>query len=300
MRSHPRRKCFPSPSRGFTWQMADGVRWALPPARYYSATASLFAGMALTWMLDRIIHYLYSRQGAPSTNEIMNKTFDRIAVQGGHHAAKGRYELEGGDLYADRDSGAVGLDSEANDPDLAMSVLQPDGNTSAAPSTLEGREAERQRRSLISMAFVTSIGILLHNFPEGLATFVATAHDPSVGAPIAFAIAAHNVPEGVCVAVPIFLATGNRWRGFFIGVASGLAEPLAGGIGWAILGSDATEVSELTFALLFGLVSGMMIFVSFREILPTARGYDPQDKVSSLCLFGGMLVMAASLMLFKI
>ena len=60
---------------------------------------------------------------------------------------------------------------------------------------------------------VTALAIGFHNFPEGLATFVATLSDPTVGIALAVAIAIHNVPEGLCVAIPLFYSTGSRWRG---------------------------------------------------------------------------------------
>jgi zinc transporter ZupT len=86
-------------------------------------------------------------------------------------------------------------------------------------------------KRLLRMALVTGLAISLHNFPEGLATFVAAAQSPDTGAPIAIAIGIHNIPEGICVAAPIFHATGSRWRAFFWGTVSGLAETLAGAIG---------------------------------------------------------------------
>merc|ERR1711935_783805 len=75
------------------------------------------------------------------------------------------------------------------------------------------QDDEDQRR-LIKMGLNTALAIGLHNFPEGLATFVAALDDPSVGAVLAIAIAIHNIPEGLCVALPIYYATGNRWKAF--------------------------------------------------------------------------------------
>ena len=86
-------------------------------------------------------------------------------------------------------------------------------------------------KRLLRMALVTGLAIALHNLPEGLATFIAAAQDPSTGAPIAIAIGIHNIPEGICVAAPIYHATGSKWRAFFWGTVSGLAETVAGAIG---------------------------------------------------------------------
>ena len=72
---------------------------------------------------------------------------------------------------------------------------------------------------------LTGLAIGIHNFPEGLATFVATLSSPSLGVALAIAIALHNIPEGVCVAMPVYYATGSKWRGFLWAFLSGISEP---------------------------------------------------------------------------
>lgn len=69
------------------------------------------------------------------------------------------------------------------------------------------------------------LAIGIHNFPEGLATFVAALSSPSLGAALAVAIALHNIPEGLCVAMPVYYATGKRWKGFLWAFLSGISEP---------------------------------------------------------------------------
>jgi ZIP family zinc transporter len=137
----------------------------------------------------------------------------------------------------------------------------------------------------------------MHNFPEGIATFVASLDDPSTGAVLAIAIGAHNIPEGLCVALPIFYGTGSRWKGFFWAFISGMAEPLAAIVGWLVL---ANAMSDIVYAILFGLVSGMMIMLSVSELLPTAHKYDPDDSVVTVYTIVGMAVMALSLVLFNL
>merc|ERR1711971_644602 len=105
----------------------------------------------------------------------------------------------------DRIRGGVNGDEEANRKELAK---------------------EMENKSLIKMGLSTALAIALHNFPEGLATFVAALDDPSVGAVLAIAIGIHNIPEGLCVALPVYYATGNRLKGFFWGFLSGMTEPI--------------------------------------------------------------------------
>jgi hypothetical protein len=111
------------------------------------------------------------------------------------------------------------------------------------------------------------------------------------------AIAIHNIPEGLCVAMPIYYATGKRWRAFGWGMVSGISEPIAALLGYAVL---AKFFSDVVYAILFGMVSGMMVIISARELLPTAHRYDPQDSVVTYSFIAGMAVMALSLVLFLI
>lgn len=154
-----------------------------------------------------------------------------------------------------------------------------------------------ENKRLVRMGINTAVAIGLHNFPEGLATFVAALDDPRVGAILAFAIAIHNVPEGLCVALPIYYATGKRLNAFLWALLSGASEFIAALLGWAVL---ANSFSGNLYGFLFGLVTGMMVIISIRELLPTAHFYDPEDTVVTYSYIGGMAVIAFSLVLFLV
>lgn len=174
-----------------------------------------------------------------------------------------------------------------------------------AEDLIDGKGAETEpsddgayeHDKLMRMSINTALAIALHNFPEGLATFVATLNDPKVGAVLALAIAIHNIPEGLCVAMPIYYASGNRCKAFAWGILSGVSEPVAALLGWIVL---ANVFSETIYAVLFGLVAGMMVIISVRELLPTAHRYDPEDSVVTNSFIGGMAIMALSLVLFSL
>jgi len=158
-------------------------------------------------------------------------------------------------------------------------------------------DEELEQKRLAKMGLSTALAIALHNFPEGLATFVASLEDPAVGAVLAIAIGIHNIPEGLCVALPIYYATGNRWKAFMWGCLSGASEPVAALLGWLIL---AKTMGEEVYAVLFGLVSGMMVIISLKELIPTAHRYDPDDTVVTYSIIAGMVIIALSLVLFKL
>ena len=93
---------------------------------------------------------------------------------------------------------------------------------------MSGAKTEaRKKRNLERMGIFSAIAIAIHNFPEGLATFVGGLQDPALGMSIAVAIAIHNIPEGIAVSVPLYYATGSRKKAFGLSFLSGLSEPIA-------------------------------------------------------------------------
>jgi Predicted divalent heavy-metal cations transporter len=156
-------------------------------------------------------------------------------------------------------------------------------------------EDEIEQKKLVRMGLQTAIAIALHNFPEGLATYVSVLNDPKIGAVLAIAIGIHNIPEGFCVALPIYYATGNRKKAFVWGALSGISEPIGAILGYLIL---ANRFSSVTYGVMFGVVAGMMVMISLKELLPTAYRYDPGDTVVTNSLIAGMVVISMSLVLF--
>ena len=152
--------------------------------------------------------------------------------------------------------------------------------------------------SLMKSGIITAVAIALHNFPEGLATFMAALVDKKLGAAMAVAIAIHNIPEGMAVALPIFKATRSRWKAILLGTLSGLTEPIGGIFGYLVVVN--TGMSDLTYAILFGIVSGMMVFISVEELLPLALRYDPDNICATKMFYVGMAIIGLSLVLFTI
>ncbi len=141
----------------------------------------------------------------------------------------------------------------------------------------------------------TALAIGIHNFPEGFATFISSLDNLTLGLSIALAIAIHNIPEGMAVSLPIYHATGNKKKAFWYATLSGFAEPIGAIIGFFIL---FPFMGEATLGVTFGLVAGIMIYISFDELLPAARVYgNAHTTIAGLVL--GMFVMSISLMVFK-
>jgi len=157
-------------------------------------------------------------------------------------------------------------------------------------------------KKLMRMGLFTALAITIHNFPEGLATFLAALQDPNLGVAIAVAVALHNIPEGISVSVPIYYATGDRRKAFLYSLLSGLAEPVGAAIAYLglrlFMGGANGLIPPEVMGVLFGGVAGIMVYISLDELLPTSRAYG-KGHDSLFGLVGGMAVMALSLLLMR-
>ncbi len=141
---------------------------------------------------------------------------------------------------------------------------------------------------------VVALSIAIHNFPEGIATFTSALTSIDVAIPITVAIAIHNIPEGIAVAVPIYHATGSRKKAFWYSFLSGLSEPAGALLAYLFLMHYWTPAIN---GIVLSAVSGIMVFISLDELLPSAEKYG-KHHLSIIGLVAGMFVMAISLFLF--
>ncbi len=155
-------------------------------------------------------------------------------------------------------------------------------------------DIEQRKDKLLRMGLFSALAIGIHNFPEGLATFMSALTDTALGISIAVAIAIHNIPEGLAVSAPVYYATKSRKRAFIISFLSGLAEPVGALIGYLLL---KTFFTEAAFGIIFASVAGIMVYISLDELLPTAEEYG-EHHLAIGGLISGMIIMAISLLLF--
>lgn len=146
-------------------------------------------------------------------------------------------------------------------------------------------------KALKRTGIFTALAIAIHNFPEGFATFISSLDNLTLGIAIAIAVAIHNIPEGLAVSLPIYHATGDKKKAFIYSALSGFAEPLGAFVGALIL---LPFIGDLTLAISFAVIAGIMVFISLDELLPAAKTYDKaHDSLYGLIL--GMAIMALSL-----
>lgn len=165
---------------------------------------------------------------------------------------------------------------------------------------LSGELAKKEKggapSKLLRSGLLTALALSIHNFPEGLATFMSALQDINIAIPIVFAIAVHNIPEGIAVSAPIYFATGSKKKAFGYSFLSGLTEPLGAVIGYFIL---MPFLNAAVMGAVFAAVAGIMVFISVDELLPSADEYG-EHRWSVYGLVGGMVLMAVSLYIFVI
>ena len=149
--------------------------------------------------------------------------------------------------------------------------------------------------ALMKTGLLVALGIGIHNFPEGMATFTGALQDVSLGVAIAGAIALHNIPEGLAVSAPVYAATGSRRKAFLWSFLSGLAEPAGAAVAALVL---MPFLNDAVLGLMLAAVAGIMVFISLDELLPVARSFG-QEHLSIVGVGLGMAVMAASLWMLK-
>ena len=165
----------------------------------------------------------------------------------------------------------------------------------AAVGVLEqtGNEKALQRLGIMS-----ALAIAVHNFPEGIASFIGALNDPQMGAGITFAIAIHNIPEGIAVAIPIYYATKSKGKALLYATLSGLSEVFGALLCLAVTAIFGVEITGggPVFPLILAAVAGIMIYISLDELLPTAEKYG-KHHIAIAGVVGGMAIMGVSLLI---
>ena len=169
------------------------------------------------------------------------------------------------------------------------------GAKTAAVGVLEQAGNEK---ALHRLGVLSALAIAIHNFPEGIATFIGALNDPQMGIGITFAISIHNIPEGIAVAIPMYYATKSKGKALLYATLSGMSEVIGAALCWAVTAIFGVELTGggPAFPLILAAVAGIMIYISLDELLPTAEKYG-KHHVAIAGVVGGMAIMGASLLI---
>lgn len=145
--------------------------------------------------------------------------------------------------------------------------------------------------NLYKVGIISMLAIILHNIPEGIATFISTTKDTSLGISLTIAIAMHNIPEGVSISVPIYYATKSKFKALIYTLISGLSELLGAILTYLFL---LPLINNIVLGLLFSFIAGIMLYISFTQILPTSSSYN-ENKITKIFFILGMTFMLLKL-----
>ena len=147
---------------------------------------------------------------------------------------------------------------------------------------------------LYRVGLLSMIALMVHNFPEGIATFMASYNDLSTGISLGIAIMLHNIPEGISIAVPVYYATNKRSRGLMLSLISGLAEPLGAILAYVLL-KDYINETLVSVVLMF--VAGIMTTLAINEMIPEVNKYN-NKRLSIIGMIIGAILVLVNLILF--
>ncbi len=149
-------------------------------------------------------------------------------------------------------------------------------------------------KKLYRLGLVSMLAIIMHNIPEGIATFLSSTTNSRLGLSLALAISFHNIPEGISIAIPIYFSTKSKRKAFFYTLLSGLSEPLGALIAYLFL---ANHINNFMMSIIFAIIAGIMMHISIYELLNESLQY--KNKFLTFIFFIiGFLFMMASHFLF--
>ena len=163
------------------------------------------------------------------------------------------------------------------------------------PHEYISEKVESKDPKLMRTGILTALGIGIHNFPEGFATFAGSLYSIEVGVLLAVAITIHNIPEGISVYMPVFYATGNKRKAFLYSFASGIFEPIGAVIAAVFL---LPFVTDYLIGCVLAFVAGIMVYISLDELLPAAHKYGEEHLVA-MGVISGMAVSLFSLIMLR-
>ncbi|MGE5557709.1 MAG: zinc transporter ZupT [Bacillota bacterium] len=157
------------------------------------------------------------------------------------------------------------------------------------------KTGEKKQARLLKTGLFVALGMAIHNFPEGIASFAGGLQDLRLGAAIAMAVMIHNIPEGLAVSAPIFAATGSRKKAFLWSFLSGMVEPVGALLSAFIL---APFFGPVLLGRLLAAVAGVMVFISLDELIPASYAYG-EEHTTVIGAIIGMAIMVFSLGMLK-
>lgn len=158
------------------------------------------------------------------------------------------------------------------------------------PSEYENKD----NKGLYKIGIISMVAIILHNIPEGIATFITSTNNLTLGITLTLAIALHNIPEGISIAVPIYHSTGNKLKAIMYALLSGMSEVVGSVLAYFFL---APFINDHIMAALYAIIAGIMIHISVYELIPGAYKDSTLTKVLKYFIIGFIIMIISHLLM---
>ena len=155
-------------------------------------------------------------------------------------------------------------------------------------------ETSKKENKLYKIGIITMLVIMMHNIPEGIATFITTTNNIKLGIVLTIAIALHNIPEGISISIPIYYSTNNKLKAFFYTFISGISELFGAIIAYLFL---SKVVGDVTLGILYSIIAGMMINIGINELYKESITYNKKNTIIYLII--GSFIMILNHVLFN-
>lgn len=159
--------------------------------------------------------------------------------------------------------------------------------------TIDQKMPEQQNH-LKRVGLIAMLAIILHNIPEGIATYLTSSNNMKLGITLTIAIALHNIPEGISISIPIYYATKNKGRAFLYTLISGLSEPFGGIIAALFL---SQWITPAMMGILYAIIAGIMTHIALYELLPTSWKYQQTKKTITFFILGIIVMLLSHILL---
>lgn len=161
-------------------------------------------------------------------------------------------------------------------------------------SSIDSLIEKKFKNNLYRLGIISVIVLVLHNIPEGITTFISTSYDLSLGIKLSIAILLHNIPEGISIAVPIYYSTNNLFKAFLYTLIAGFSEIFGAFISYLFI---AQYINNLILSLILAITAGIMIHISFCELIPNSLEYK-KNKPVLIGFILGIFIMSLCEILF--
>jgi len=163
-------------------------------------------------------------------------------------------------------------------------------------SSVIDKKVEKKSKNglkLYKLGIITMLVIMIHNIPEGIATFITTTNNVKLGLILTIAIALHNIPEGISISIPIYYSTNSKFKSFLYTFISGMSEPLGALISYLFL---SKFVNDTILGVIYSIIAGMMINIAINELYKEATYYNRKNTIIYFII--GSFVMILNHLLF--